>query len=184
MTSYQPYLDFTAQSKTVSALMSLHAQLKSKEFPLTEFTPIVVFTAFAIEAYLNSIGFRHIRFWDEIERLPWKQKIEVLHVNAGATADWSQGPLQFASQVFKLREKLAHGKPERVEGPCFPNGEDAGDYQASGLMQPDWYQHITLEWTIASKSRFKELMTYLGHLYKLHPSDHLTCSTGGVRPVA
>ena len=183
MATYQPYLDFTAQSKTVSTLMSLYAQFESKNNTETEFTTIIVFTAFVVKAYLNSIGSREIAFWEELERLPWKQKIEILHKNAEVNPDWGQEPLQFANEVFRLRDKLAHGKPERVEGPIFPTMEAAGDYQNSSQIQPDWYRGMTKEWAISAKDRFRALMIYLGKLYKLHESDYLHSASGGIRPI-
>ena len=70
MTTYQPYSNFTAQSRTVSALMSMYAQLEADASSRMQLTPIVVFLAFSIESYLNSIGARKLSIWDELERLP------------------------------------------------------------------------------------------------------------------
>jgi hypothetical protein len=56
MTTYQPYSDFTAQSRTVAALMAMYGQLERGGSTRNELTPIVVFLAFSIESYLNSIG--------------------------------------------------------------------------------------------------------------------------------
>ena len=88
MTTYQPFSDFSAQSRTVSALMSMYAQLKSGKASKVELTPIVVFLAFAIESYLNSLGARRIEIWDELERLPWKSKVVILHKTVGKNLDW------------------------------------------------------------------------------------------------
>ncbi len=60
MKTYQPFTDFTAQSKTVSALMSMYALMERDSAARIELTPIVVFLAFAIESYLNSIGARQL----------------------------------------------------------------------------------------------------------------------------
>lgn len=179
MPTYQPYLDFTAQSKAVAALMGLYAQLDRDSTASPQTMPIVVFMAFAIEAYLNSIGARHLAFWDELERLPWRQKVAILHTNAGADPDWGKEPLQFASEVFRLRDKLAHGKPERVLGPVCATTSEADKHLSSLHLQPDWYRGITNEWIVSAKDRFRVLMGYLGQLYGLHPSDHLSSASGG-----
>lgn len=42
MRGYQAYSDFTAQSRTVSALMSMYAQLKHDPNARIELTPLVV----------------------------------------------------------------------------------------------------------------------------------------------
>src|SRR6185436_15567452 len=103
-------------------------------------SPIVVFLAFSIESYLNSLGARAIPFWDEIERLPWKSKVGVLHTTAGRDPDWGKEPLQFATEVFRLRDKLAHGKPERVLGPKRPDDPESEKLLAEDVFTPDWYK--------------------------------------------
>lgn len=180
MVTYRAYLDFTAQSRAVSALMGMYARLERDPNHQEELTPLIVFIAFSVEAYLNSIGARKIEFWDELERLPWRQKITILHKNVGAAPDWGREPLQFASEVFGLRDKLAHGKPERVLGTLTSHEQEAADQLSSQYLQPDWYKGITREWVMSAKERFRQLMMYLARLYGLHESDHLLSSTGGI----
>jgi hypothetical protein len=183
MTTYQPYSDFTAQSRTVSALMSLYGQLIRGGSSRIELTPIVVFLAFSIESYVNSIGARKISFWEELERLPWRKKIAILHKTAGRAPEWGQDPLQFASEVFALRDRLAHGKPERIVGPKFRTQAEAAQYVNGPELHPDlqpaWYTGITVDWVMKAKERFRLLMIYLGGLFDLHESDHSLSSTGG-----
>lgn len=180
MTTYQAYADFSAQSRSVRALMSMYAQIERDPEHRAELTPIVVFLAFSIESYLNSIGSRKFAIWDELERLPWKQKVAILHKAVGRTVDWGKEPLQFASEVFKLRDKLAHGKPERVVGPVVRVAAEAERFVSSDELQPDWYKLLTKEWVLEAKGRFRVLMIYLGGLYGLHESDHLRTATGGL----
>ena len=180
MTTYQAYANFSAQSRSVRALMSMYAQMDRDSEDRTELTPIVVFLAFSIESYLNSIGGRKLAIWDELERLPWKQKVVILHKAVGKTPDWGREPLQFASEVFKLRDKLAHGKPERVVGPVVRVAGEADRVAASDELQPDWYKSLTKDWILEAKERFRILMIYLAGLYDLHESDHLQSATGGL----
>lgn len=180
MTTYRAYLDFTAQSRAVSALMGMYARLENQPHSKEEITPLVVFTAFAIESYLNSIGARKIAFWDDLERLSWRQKVSILHKAVDKQPDWGREPLQFASEVFGLRDKLAHGKPERVLSPTQSTEHAAGELLSSQQLQPDWYRGITREWAFHAKVRFRTLMIYLGALYGLHESDHLLSSSGGI----
>lgn len=180
MATYQPYSDLTAQSRTVSALMSMYAQLERDSAARIELTPIVVFLAFAIESYLNSIGARQLEIWDELERLPRRKKVAILHKTATRSLDWGKDPMQFAAEVFALRDRLAHGKPERVVGPVFNNPGDANQYLNSQDLQPDWYKKITMEWVMEAKERFRLLMIYLSGLFSLPESDHLLAATGGL----
>lgn len=180
MATYQPYSDFTAQSRTVAALMSMYAQLERDPAARIELTPVVVFLAFAIESYLNSIGARQLEIWDELERLPWRKKVAILHKTASRSIDWGKDPMQFAAEVFALRDRLAHGRSERVVGPVFNNSGDANRYLNSQDLQPEWYRKITREWVMEAKERFRLLMIYLGELFSLHESDHLLQATGGL----
>jgi hypothetical protein len=97
--------------------MAMYGQLERGGSSRIELTPIVVFLAFSIESYLNSIGARKLNIWEELERLSWRKKIAILHKTAGRTLEWGKEPLQFATEVFALRDRLAHGKPERIVGP-------------------------------------------------------------------
>jgi hypothetical protein len=179
MATYQAFTHFTAQGKSVRALLRMYALLEKDgvDIPLE---PVIVFLAFSIESYLNSIGSRQIPFWDEIERLPWRSKINLLHIQAGKEMRWGEEPLQFASEVFRIRDKLAHGKPEQVFGPNFLDATEPELILVGGGLQPDWYLSLTREWVVAAKSRFNVLMPYLGGLFGLHESDHLHTSTGGI----
>ena len=159
--------------------MYMYALMERDPAAQIELTPIVVFLAFAIESYLNSIGARQLEIWDELERLPWKKKVIILHKTVGRSIDWGEDPLQFATEVFALRDKLAHGKAERVVGPVINNQDDANRFPIQEL-QPDWYNQITREWVMGGKERFKLLMIYLGGLFGFYESDYLRISSGGV----
>lgn len=180
MATYQAFFDFTAQSKSVGALMKMYGLLEKTEPVKLPLEPIVVFLAFSIESYLNSLGARAIPFWDEIERLPWKAKVNVLHTTADREPDWGAEPLQFASEVFRLRDKLAHGKPERVLGPKRADDAEPKMMLAGDALQPEWYKSITPEWVLGAKERFRLLMVYLGVLFGHHESDHLHSASGGI----
>jgi len=180
MPTYQAFSDFTAQSRNVTALMVMYAQLEREPEVRMELTPIVVFMAFSIESYLNSVGSKAIPFWDELERLPWKQKISILHQVAKQNADWGREPLQFASEVFRIRDRLAHGKTERVVGPIVDDSQVADRLSLQDGLLPKWYREITKPWVLQAKERFRILMSYLGALHGLHESDHLLTATGGI----
>ena len=158
----------------------MYAQLERDSAARIELTPIVVFLAFSIESYLNSIGARKLEIWDELERLPWKKKVAILHKTAKKSPDWGKDPLQFATEVFTLRDRLAHGKPEQVVGPVFNDQGDATRFLHRQDLQPDWYSKVTREWVMEAKERFRLLMIYLGGLFGFHESDHLLQATGGL----
>ncbi|MDR2851962.1 MAG: hypothetical protein LBV61_02720 [Burkholderiaceae bacterium] len=109
-----------------------------------------------------------------------EEKISILHKTAKRSPDYGRDPLQFCTEVFKLRDKLAHGKPESVFGSIETDINAAHHLLINNLLQPDWYTSITREWILQAKERFRVLMIYLGDLYGLHESDHLHVSSGGI----
>lgn len=177
---YQPYVEFTAQGANVRTLMTMYASLDTAPDTVERVIPIIVFMAFSIEAYLNSVGSRCVPFWDELERLPWRSKVNILHKSTSQKANWGEAHLQFATSVFKLRDNLAHGKPERVLGPSFESWEEAHQHLLARKPQPLWYAQLNKAWAYKAKEQFRELMRYLGELHGLHESDHLAISEGGV----
>lgn len=170
---YQTHLDFSAQAITFRSLQKLFGQCDLENMDEYDWVVIVVFAAFSVEAYINSIGSRKIVFWDQIEKLSWKNKIEILHSNAGAKTEWGHGPLQFASEIFKVRDRLAHGKPVRVSSPILENSDEAWALVYTQQLIPDWLKKIDREWVLTANERTCSLMEYLGSLYKL-PSDDFT----------
>ena len=69
MKKYRRINEFTAQGINVRALMLLHDQLEADQNRDKNLIPIVVFTAFSIESYLNSLGSRNVEIWEDIEGL-------------------------------------------------------------------------------------------------------------------
>jgi hypothetical protein len=178
--SYQAYSDFTAQSANIQTLMAMLSDLDKSNDSAVRVIPIVVFMAFSIEAYINSVGARAIPYWGELERLPWKKKLGILHQAAGKTAKWGEGDLQFASSVFNLRDNLAHGKPERVVGPIFETYEEAYEHRQLNRLEPVWWAKLNKAWAVKARVQFNELMKYVAALHSLHESDHLMLATGGM----
>jgi hypothetical protein len=139
--------------------------------------PVVVFMAFSVEAYINNLGFRHIPNWSEKERKPWKDKIKLPHKAKEKPASWNSGPLAFASNLFEIRDRLAHGKPERVEGPTFNSMIEAQDHITSSDFDPDWFSALGSQWYKESQEKFFELLEYLALLHGLSPTDYLHATT-------
>jgi hypothetical protein len=181
MTKFRAYRNFTAQANNVSALMSLVAAIDSDDTNSIELTPVVVFLAFSIEAYLNALGDRHLPFWSELERLPWRSKIEILYKTAKAIPDWGMQPLQFVAEIFSIRDKLAHGKPECVEGKLRDTNAEAWDDVE--ILQPDWILKITKPWVKNAELRFHALMTHMARMFEENEDDYLHHSSGSVTPL-
>lgn len=177
---FQPVVDFTAQGINIRTLMTMFRDLEETTDTVEKIIPLVVFMAFSIESYLNSIGSRRMHVWDEIERVPWRNKVDILHKNAGTTADWGSKHLQFAKEIFKLRDNLAHGKAEATHGPVVDSNEQAMAILMCAEFGPAWYSKLNKVWALNAKTKFTNLMQILAALYELGDSDHLAASVGRI----
>lgn len=168
MGNYVIYRDFMAHAAVVQALGALFRRLDAGQLMEEEVMPLIVFTAFSIEAYVNSLGSEGA---DWNERAGWRAKIEKLHSMAGQTCAWDKEPLDFAVEVFTIRNQLAHGKPERVELAFTAPPEEAADYLSHADLSPEWFAPcLSLEWARAAKERFLPLTSHLGALFGQIPA--------------
>jgi hypothetical protein len=180
---YQSYIEFPAHSKNFGAVSSLLLLMDSNVFERMNFPMIVVFEAFSVESYVNHLGFLTVDHWEEVERLPWRSKISILHKIAGVEANWGEDPLQFASQIFKVRDKMAHGKPEVAYGSIHATHDEAESELSLENIQPDWYKEIDRKWIKASKGRLQKLMKYLAKISGQPPMEYMVGGHGGVNKI-
>jgi hypothetical protein len=72
-----------------------------------------VMLAFSFEAYLNFLGDKYIGHWDKWA--DYHTKIDKVFQHLKIAPDWSRRPYSSISAMKRLRNTLAHGKPEKVE---------------------------------------------------------------------
>lgn len=70
----------------------------------------LLLTAFTFEAYLNHLGDKTIKFWEEIESIKIMDKYSVLCKELGINPDFSRRPYQTLKSLFRFRNSIAHGK--------------------------------------------------------------------------
>jgi len=70
----------------------------------------LLLTAFTFEAYLNHLGAKKVKFWDEIESIRVLDKYSVLCKLFKITPNYSERPYQTIKALFKFRNFMAHGK--------------------------------------------------------------------------
>lgn len=168
MGKYVIYRGFTAHAAAVQALGAMYRRLEMGQLLEEEVMPLIVFTAFSIEAYVNSLGQADAE-WNE--RAPWRSKIEKLHALTGQKCDWTIPPLDFAVELFEIRNRLAHGKPERVELSFVTPAEEAERYLTQTDLTPTWFKPcLSLSWAAESRKRFLPLTSYLGGLFGKIPA--------------
>ena len=177
---HQPIVEFKAQGVVFRSLMKMFERVKNSEDELDpyEILPIVVFMAFTVEAYINSVGSRKVALWSHVERAPWKAKVNILHEASGHKAEWGQQPLQLAINIFNIRDQLAHGKPETILGPLLDCHETARAIVYVQKLKPSVLSGLDRKWVLQSGDKLYDLLEYLGGLFGLEKNDFSSFSWG------
>jgi len=69
--------------------------------------------AFSFEAYLNAIGTKKLPLWNDWD--DYHTKIDKVFQHLKISPDWGKRPYSSVSAMKRLRNTLAHGKPEKTE---------------------------------------------------------------------
>jgi hypothetical protein len=112
-----------------------------KENPLGsdhQFRASLVFTAFALEAYLNHIGGLEFKSWESLERkLSPENKLTLLCEHLGIVTDFSRRPWQTVGEILGFRNALAHGRSK----PLTEFRQVSSDHyepELHKILQADW----------------------------------------------
>lgn len=96
----------------------------------------VLFSALTIEAHLNHVAELTISNWGTIEpTLRWREKFTMVAKELSLTVDKSRRPVQTVIDVFKFRDKLAHGKTHS-EKLKYKHVE--GQSSSDDKLDPEW----------------------------------------------
>lgn len=119
----------------------------------------VLFSAFAVEAHLNHIGEAKLSFWGIVEpKLPWRDKLKLIVQQLGVESDFSKRPFQTIGELFKFRDKLAHGKSKTWDVSYEYRGNPEDDF---GILDPEWLKKFwsddAVERVLADASQIIEL---------------------------
>ena len=84
----------------------------------------LLLTAFTFEAFLNHLGDKRIKFWEEIERIGVMNKYSVLCKELNLEPDFSKRPYQTLKLLFRFRNSIAHGRSMVLDGKKIILSED------------------------------------------------------------
>lgn len=114
--------------------------------------------AFTFEAYLNHLGQKQIKFWDEIESIRVLEKYKVLCKELGLGTDYSKRPYQTLKAIFKFRNAIAHGKSEILE----ETKEVSSNVEPFEItLEAHWEEYCTLENAKRAKKDIEQIITEL-----------------------
>ncbi len=107
-----------------------------------QFMASLVFTAFTLEAYLNWLGERLFSRWGYLDRLRPTEKLDLISDQLKVSVDYGKRPWQTIDQLFKFRNKIAHGKSVLLE---TKTTEPLSGYldNFSNIARTDWEKYST-----------------------------------------
>jgi hypothetical protein len=97
--------------------------------------------AFSFEAYLNAIGSRNLPLWNEWD--DYHTKIDKVFQHLKITPEWGKRPHSSVSAMKRLRNFLAHGKPEKTEATKTFVDEADGEKGKELDMKAEWQNLCT-----------------------------------------
>lgn len=121
-----------------------------------QYLACITFIAFTLEAFLNHIGEALFDSWMDLEQLNVRGKFAIISDKLRLVPDYGAMPWQIVPELVAFRNKVAHGKNERLfEEIVLP--EDKYDDYLNKFLQTQWQQTATM----SNAKRFKEQLRQL-----------------------
>lgn len=110
--------------------------LKTREMSVT-----MLLCSFTLEAFLNFIGRNCVRYWDHLEKgLRQKQKLLIIAESLQIDIKIGERPFQTQHDMNNYRNKMAHAKPELLEGNFIMEADDVRP-----RLYSKWEEMINIE---------------------------------------
>lgn len=142
----------------------------------------LTFSAFSFESFINYIGKDRLKFWDEIERIRFFDKVAILYDDLNIDFDKSRRPMQTINELFDFRNKMAHGRSEVLIPKEKITWEDLDN--ESDKLKADWEKFITLKNAERAlqdiETQFEEIALAAG--LEPHPHWFPSMITGSMPP--
>jgi hypothetical protein len=106
-----------------------------------QFLSSALLSAFTFEAYLNHVGERTIKCWEDLDRLPPMSKFNLICETLGVqfTDGLGARPLQTVEKLFNFRNTIAHGRSLKLEPqPIHRDNNDKVDHYLGEKLLTEW----------------------------------------------
>ncbi len=125
----------------------------------------LIFTAFALEAYLNHVGKSIFECWDDLERLSPSAKINVIAEKLEVKKDDSIRPFQTVKKLFEFRNDVAHGKTILLKNEEQISITDSNmDKYMHKMLEPEWEKYSTLDNAKRARDDVEEIIKIFHNL--------------------
>jgi hypothetical protein len=119
----------------------------------------ILLRAFTFEAYLNHLGTKTFKFWDEIDSIRVMDKYKLFCKHMNLSPDYSKRPYQTLKDLFKFRNELAHWRSYLIKiTKEFSKVVDPFDY----IPKAKWREYCTI---INAKKAKKDIQLIIKELH-------------------
>lgn len=127
-----------------SARIALDAARATEDGQFFNAMNVLVYSAFAMEAFFNHLGTHLDKNWESKERKISKyQKLRDFNSCLGLNRDLKKEPYSVVFDVFDFRDSLAHGRTEEIEKQ--ETVELTEDERRSYMIGSKWMDSCTLD---------------------------------------
>jgi len=127
-----------------------------------QFRASLIFTAFALEAYLNHVGNKLFKEWKELERLSPKGKLIIIADKLEINIKYGHRPWQVLNKLIGFRNYNAHGKPEHtITNRCIYKIEDDVDKILGVLIMTEWEEYCDQNTTLRAREDVENIIKLL-----------------------
>jgi hypothetical protein len=127
---------------TSSTLLKLGAESEGGSYH--QFLASIVFTAFALEAFLNHVGNLVHTNWSELDRASSRKKLAAITKQLSITVNFKDSPWQVFPELVEVRNAIAHGRSEDLEDD-IPMSPDDYESELGIMLEANWQTYSNKE---------------------------------------
>jgi hypothetical protein len=129
----------------------LDAGQEKEQGSFHQFLASLVFTAFALEAYLNWLGEQLFPHWKYLDKLSPLERLQLVSDHLETELSHGSRPFQTVKALFKFRNSVAHAKPELLKEETLEVDDEHLDMNLGKFIRSEWEQYCNA--TNAERSR-------------------------------
>ena len=151
---------------------------KVKEAPAGSYYQLMaslIFSAFALEAFLNHIGQNIFKCWEDLEKLSPSGKLNLIAEKLEIEKDDGKRPFQTVIELLRFRNEVAHGKTVYLKSEDqITVVDDKFDQHMQESLQTPWQQYCSLKNAERAREDVEEICRII-HKTSGIPGDVLFC---------
>jgi len=122
------------------------------------FMASLTFTAFTLEAYLNHIGIKVFKSWENLESLSPLSKLNIIAEKLEIDINFGRRPWQVMKNLFRFRNEIAHGKSEIIKVSKVMSERKHQKEEFNGFEPTSWEKFCTENNALKARKDVEEIV--------------------------